>query len=156
GNMLEQTGAEPTDVIGADSAYVMTNILRGVLSPRGTGARAAQMAAHWPLAGKTGTEDNKTDSWFIGFDPDITVGVWIGLDDKRKSLGGDEQGAKAALPIWMDFMQAYIDQRPDNDTPPDFQAPGNIVFLAVDKSTGAATTQEAPRAIHDAVISDTD
>ena len=157
GNLLEQNRAEPTDVIGADSAYVMTNILRGVLSPRGTGARAAQMAAHWPLAGKTGTVDNNTDAWFIGFDPDITVGVWIGLDDKRKSLGGDEQGAKAALPIWMDFMQAYIDQRPDKDTPPDFQPPGNIVFLAVDKSTGAAaTTQEAPGAITDAFIAGTE
>ena len=156
GNLLEQNRGEPTDVIGADSAYVMTNILRGVLSPRGTGARAAQMAAHWPLAGKTGTVDNNTDAWFIGFDPDITVGVWIGLDDKRKSLGGDEQGAKAALPIWMDFMQAYIDQRPDKDTPPNFQPPGNIVFLAVDKSTGAATTQESPGAITDAFIAGTE
>jgi penicillin-binding protein 1A len=156
GNLLEQNRAEPSDVIGADSAYVMTNILRGVLSPRGTGARAAQMASHWPLAGKTGTVDNNTDAWFIGFDPDITVGVWIGLDDKRKSLGGDEQGAKAALPIWMDFMQAYIDRRPDKDTPPDFQAPGNIVFLAVDKSTGAAATQDTPGAITDAFIAGTE
>ena len=156
GNLLEQNRAEPTDVIGADSAFVMTNILRGVLSPRGTGARAAQMASHWPLAGKTGTVDNNTDAWFIGFDPDITVGVWIGLDDKRKSLGGDEQGAKAALPIWMDFMQAYIDQRPDKDTPPDFQPPGNIVFLAVDKSTGAAATQDSPGAITDAFIAGTE
>src|SRR3954454_8324463 len=137
-NLLEENRGEPTDVIRADPAYVMTNMLRGVLSPRGTGARAASLAAQWPLAGKTGTVDNNTDAWFVGFDPDITVGVWIGMDDKRKSLGADEQGAKAALPMWMEFMQAYIDQRPDKDTPPQFQAPGNIVFLAVDKSTGAA------------------
>ncbi|HUR34249.1 MAG TPA: PBP1A family penicillin-binding protein [Vicinamibacterales bacterium] len=156
GNLLEQNRAEPTDVIGADSAYVMTSILRGVLSPRGTGARAAEMARKWPLAGKTGTVDNNTDAWFIGFDPDITVGVWIGLDDKRKSLGGDEQGAKAALPIWMDFMQAYIDRRTDKETPPDFQAPGNIVFLAVDKSTGVATPQDTPGAITDAFIAGTE
>jgi penicillin-binding protein 1A len=156
GNLLEQNRAEPTDVIGADSAYVMTNILRGVLSPRGTAARATQMASHWPLAGKTGTVDNNTDAWFIGFDPDITVGVWIGLDDKRKSLGGDEQGAKAALPIWMDFMQAYIDRRPDKDTPPEFQAPGNIVFLAVDKSTGAPATPDSPGVITDAFIAGTE
>jgi penicillin-binding protein 1A len=156
GNLLEQNRPEPSDVIGADSAFVMTSILRGVLSPRGTGARAADMAAHWPLAGKTGTVDNNTDAWFIGFDPDITVGVWIGLDDKRKSLGGDEQGAKAALPIWMDFMQAYIDSRPDKDNPPSFQAPGNIVFLAVDKSTGAAASQESPGTITDAFIAGTE
>ncbi|MFN7914693.1 MAG: PBP1A family penicillin-binding protein [Vicinamibacterales bacterium] len=156
GNLLEQNRPEPSDVIGADSAFVMTNILRGVLSPRGTGARAAAMAAKWPLAGKTGTVDNNTDAWFIGFDPDITVGVWIGMDDKRKSLGGDEQGAKAALPMWMDFMQGYIDSRPGKDTPPDFQAPANIVFLAVDKSTGAATGTDAPGAITDAFIAGTE
>ena len=156
GNLLEQNRAEPTDVIGADSAFVMTNMLRGVLSPRGTGARAAAMASHWPLAGKTGTVDNNTDAWFVGFDPDITVGVWIGMDDKRKSLGGDEQGAKAALPMWMDFMQAYIDQRPDKETPPQFQAPGNIVFLAVDKSSGAPAAQDTAGAITETFIAGTE
>jgi penicillin-binding protein 1A len=156
GNLLEQNRPEPNDVIGADSAFVMTNILKGVLSPRGTGARATALASRWSLAGKTGTVDNNTDAWFIGFDPDITVGVWIGMDDKRKSLGGDEQGAKAALPIWMEFMQAYIDSRPDKDSPPQFQPPGNIVFLAVDKSTGAATAQETPGAITDAFIAGTE
>jgi len=156
GNLLEQNRPEPNDVVGADSAFVMTNILRGVLSPRGTAARASQMASRWPLAGKTGTVDNNSDAWFIGFDPDITVGVWIGMDDKRKSLGGDEQGAKAALPMWMDFMQAYIDSRPDKDNVPTFQAPGNIVFLAVDKSTGVATTQDVPGAITETFIAGTE
>ncbi|MGE0448672.1 MAG: penicillin-binding protein 1A [Vicinamibacterales bacterium] len=136
GNLLEENRAEPTDVIGADSAFVVTSMLRGVLSPRGTGARATSLANKWPLAGKTGTVDNNSDAWFIGFDPDITVGVWIGNDDKRKSLGPDEQGAKAALPIWMEFMEGYIDQRPDKDTPPRFQAPANIVFQPVDNTTG--------------------
>jgi penicillin-binding protein 1A len=156
GNLLEQNRPEPRDVIGADSAFVMTNILRGVLSPRGTGAAATEMASHWPLAGKTGTVDNNTDAWFVGFDPDITVGVWLGLDDKRKTLGADEQGAKAALPIWMDFMKAYIDGRPDKDTPPEFQAPGNIVFLAVDKATGAASTDQTPGAIRETFIAGTE
>lgn len=156
GNLLEQNRAEATEVIGADSAFVMTNILRGVLSPRGTGARATEMASKWPLAGKTGTVDNNTDAWFIGFDPDITVGVWIGMDDKRKSLGGDEQGAKAALPIWMDFMQGYIEGRTDKDTPPQFQAPGNIVFVAVDKSTGAAASAETTSAITETFIAGTE
>ena len=137
GNLLEENRAEPSDVIRADTAYVMTNMLRGVLSPRGTGARATSMAAEWPLAGKTGTVDENTDAWFIGFDPDITVGVWIGFDDKRKSLGTAEQGAFAALPMWMEFMRGYIDGRPDKDDPPDFDVPGNIVFLPVDKSNGA-------------------
>ncbi len=157
GNLLEQNRPEPSDVIGADSAFVMTSILRGVLTPRGTGARASKMASEWPMAGKTGTVDNNSDAWFIGFDPDNTVGVWIGMDDKRKSLGGDEQGAKAALPMWMDFMQGYIAARTaEQATPPQFQAPGNIVFLAVDKSTGAATTHESPAAITETFIAGTE
>ena len=143
-------------MIGADSAFVMTSILRGVLTPRGTGARASKMASEWPMAGKTGTVDNNTDAWFIGFDPDITVGVWIGMDDKRKSLGGDEQGAKAALPMWMDFMQGYIASRGEQPAPPQFQAPGNIVFLAVDKSTGAATTQDSSSTITETFIAGTE
>ncbi len=153
GNLLEENRADPSDVIRADTAFVMTNLLRGVLV-RGTAIRAASMASQWPLAGKTGTVDDNTDAWFIGFDPDITVGVWVGNDEK-KSLGGQEQGALAALPIWMEFMKAYIDSRPDKDDPPQFQAPGNIVFLSVEKGNGAVLPSDTPGAIHEAFISGT-
>jgi penicillin-binding protein 1A len=153
GNLLEDNRAEPNDVIRADTAFVMTNLLRGVLL-RGTGASAAGLAGQWPLAGKTGTVDDNTDAWFIGFDPDITVGVWVGLDEK-KSIGSQEQGALAALPIWVEFMKAYIDRRPDKDDPPRFEAPGNIVFLAVDKLNGAVLPAETPGSIHEAFISGT-
>jgi penicillin-binding protein 1A len=155
GNLLEENRSEPSDVIHADTAYVMTHLLRGVMTLRGTGARAAAMASSWPLAGKTGTVDDNTDAWFIGFDPDITVGVWIGNDDKRKSLGTAEQGSLAALPMWMEFMQGYIDGRDDKDDPPDFQAPGNIVFLPVDQKTGAVIPPPSIGAINEAFISGT-
>src|SRR5262245_42076117 len=85
GNLLEENRGEPTDVVRADTAFVMTNLLRGVLSPRGTGARATSLAMQWPLAGKTGTVDENTDAWFIGFDPDIAVGVWLGFEIGRAS-----------------------------------------------------------------------
>ena len=153
GNLLEENRGEPSDVIRADTAFVMTNLLKGVLV-RGTAIRAASMASHWPLAGKTGTVDDNTDAWFVGFDPDITVGVWVGLDEK-KSLGSQEQGALAALPIWMEFMKAYIDRRPDKDDPPEFAAPGNIVFLAVDQTNGSVLPAETPGAIREAFISGT-
>lgn len=155
GNLLEENRGEPTDVIRADTAYVMTNMLRGVLSVRGTGARATSLAATWPLAGKTGTVDDNTDAWFVGFDPDITVGVWVGFDDKRKSLGTVEQGSYVALPIWIDFMKQYIDGRPDKDDPPEFEAPGNIIFLNVDQSNGAPLGPDTAGAIHEAFISGT-
>ena len=112
----------------------MTNLLRGVVQ-RGTGAAAASL--NWPLAGKTGTVDDYTDTWFIGFDPNITVGVWVGYDEKRP-IGGSsngETGATAALPIWMDFMRTYIDARNDRKNPPTFDTPGNIAFVTLE--TGA-------------------
>ena len=114
GNLLEDDRAEPVDVVRADTAYVMTSLMRGVIQ-RGTAAAAGSI--DWPLAGKTGTVDDNTDAWFVGFDPDLTVGVWVGYDEK-KSLGSLEQGSYAALPIWMDVMKGYIDSRPDKDTPP--------------------------------------
>jgi penicillin-binding protein 1A len=151
GNLLEENRAEAMDVIRADTAFVMTNLLRGVVQ-HGTGQAA--LSLKWPLGGKTGTVDDNTDAWFIGFDPDITVGVWVGLDEK-KSLGGTETGAKAALPIWMDFMRAYIESRPDKDSPPEFEAPGNIVFLAVDRASGAVIDAESAGAISEAFIAGT-
>ncbi len=151
GNLLEENRSEPVDVIRADTAFVMTNILRGVVQ-RGTAASAASL--DWPLAGKTGTVDDNTDAWFIGFDPDMTVGVWTGLDEK-KSIGSNQTGAVAALPIWIDFMKAYIDGRPDKENPPKFEPPGNIVFLAVDRASGVVTGGDSEGAISEAFISGT-
>ncbi len=131
GNILEQNRPQAHEAIRADTAFVMTNLLRGVIQ-RGTGGAAA--ALDWPLAGKTGTVDDYTDTWFIGFDPNITVGVWVGYDEK-KPIGGSSQGetgATAALPIWMDFMRAYIDAHGDRKNPPAFDAPGNIAFVTLD------------------------
>jgi penicillin-binding protein 1A len=134
GNVLEENRPEPHEAIRADTAFVMTNLLRGVVQ-RGTAASAAGL--DWPLAGKTGTMDEYTDAWFIGFDPNITVGVWVGYDEK-KSLGQNETGAQAALPIWIDFMKAFIDVRADRQNPPQFEAPGNIVFMTLDSGINEA------------------
>jgi penicillin-binding protein 1A len=131
GNILEQHRPQAREAIRADTAFVMTNLLRGVVQ-HGTGVAAS--ALDWPLAGKTGTVDDYTDAWFIGFDPDITVGVWVGYDEK-KPIGGSsngETGASAALPIWREFMQVYIDTHGDREHPPVFEAPGNIAFVALD------------------------
>ena len=134
GNLLEENRPEPHEAIRADTAFVMTNLLRGVVQ-RGT-AQAAK-ALDWPLGGKTGTMDEYTDAWFVGFDPNITVGVWVGYDEK-KPLGYGETGAAAALPIWIDFMRAYIDTRADRKNPPQFEAPGNIVFVTLDSGVNEA------------------
>jgi penicillin-binding protein 1A len=147
GNVLEENRPEPKEAIRADTAFIMTNLLRGVVQ-RGTGARAASL--NWPLGGKTGTTDDYTDAWFIGFDPDITVGVWIGMDLK-KPIGPSMSGSEAALPIWIDIMRAWIGGRTD---PPVFEPPGNIVFVPVDRASGSAAS-DGPGAISEAFISGT-
>ncbi len=132
GEVLEENAPVSEDAIPADTAYIMTSLMQGVVQ-RGTGIRASRLG--WPLGGKTGTMDEYTDAWFVGFDPDVTVGVWVGYDEKV-TLGYDEQGARVALPIWIDFMRAHIDGRepdPENDR---FVPPGNIVFTSVDPDTG--------------------
>jgi penicillin-binding protein 1A len=134
GNVLDEHRPEPHEALRADTAFVMTNLLRGVVQ-HGTANAAA--ALDWPLAGKTGTMDEYTDAWFIGFDPDITVGVWVGYDEK-KPLGSGETGAAAALPIWMDFMKVYIQRHGDHQNPPKFEAPGNIVFVTLDSGNTEA------------------
>jgi penicillin-binding protein 1A len=148
GNVLEENRPEPKDAIRADTAFVMTNLLRGVVQ-RGTAAKAASL--NWPIGGKTGTTDDYTDAWFVGFDPDITIGVWVGLDQK-KPIGYNQTGSEAALPIWIDIMKAWIGDRKD---PPRFEPPGNIVFVSVDKGTGTATFEGMPGAITEAFIAGT-
>ena len=110
GNLLEENRAEPSDVIRADTAFVMTNLLRGVLAARHRRARGRRWRSQWPLAGKTGTVDDNTDAWFIGFDPDITVGVWVGFDEK-KSLGSRGAGrARGAADL--DGVHEGLHRRP--------------------------------------------
>jgi penicillin-binding protein 1A len=127
GNTLEERRPEPREAVRADTAFIITSLLQGVVQ-RGTGTAA--LALDWPLGGKTGTMDEYTDAWFVGFDPNITVGVWVGHDEK-KPLGKGETGAAAALPIWMDFMRGYIDTHADRSDPPVFEAPGSIVFATL-------------------------
>ncbi len=104
GRVLEEDYPEVKDVISARTARVMTSMLREVVL-HGTGIAAAKLP--FPVAGKTGTTNDFTDAWFVGFSPSMTCGVWIGFDEKR-SLGAKETGARAALPIWMNFMNAAM------------------------------------------------
>lgn len=150
GVTLEEHTPVARDAIRADTAYVMTSLLRGVVQ-RGTAASAASL--NWPLAGKTGTVNDYTDAWFMGFDPDITLGVWLGYDEK-KPIGNGETGTTAALPIWIDIMRAWLDGR-DREHPPEFEAPGNIVFVPVDRATGQPVDAGTPQAITEAFITGT-
>jgi penicillin-binding protein 1A len=132
GNILEEARPRARDAIRADTAYLMTSLLRGVVE-RGTAVRARKLKR--PIAGKTGTTDDFTDGWFIGFEPSLAAGVWVGFDEKKKSLGRGQDGARTALPIWMEFWAQAAQDRPIEDYP----IPGNIVFVPVDELGRVAT-----------------
>jgi penicillin-binding protein 1A len=126
GNVVEQATPRATDALRADTAFILTSLLRGV-AERGTAARARRLKR--PIAGKTGTTNDFTDAWFVGYEPSLAAGVWVGFDEKKDSLGRGETGADAALPIWMDFWAAVTADRPVEEYP----IPGNVVFVPVDE-----------------------
>ncbi len=111
GQPLPQTTPEVREVISLDIARKMMVLLQAV-TQHGTGAATASL--HHEFGGKTGTTNNYTDAWFIGFSPSVTCGTWIGFDN-RQTLGEKETGAKAALPMWMDFMKVAVADKPNEE-----------------------------------------
>jgi penicillin-binding protein 1A len=114
GAVLEQVRPAIRDVIAPDVARTMVAMLEDVINI-GTGQQAKALMR--PAGGKTGTTNNFTDAWFMGFTPQLTAGVWVGFDDKAISLGKGETGARAALPIWLEFMQGALQGLPVEDFP---------------------------------------
>lgn len=123
GNLIEQHQVKKEDVISPKTAYVMTDILEGVVQ-HGTGMAAR--ALDRPCAGKTGTTNDFNDAWFIGYTPSVLTGVWVGYDD-HSSLGKGEEGARAACPIWVDFMKQYLQDKPVET----FTIPEGVVFAKI-------------------------
>lgn len=110
------------------TAYQMTSILEGVID-RGTGRSASQL--NYSLAGKTGTTDDSFDAWFMGFSPNLVVGVYVGFDNPA-SLGKHETGASAALPIWIDFMRDALKNEPNVP----FRRPDGVSLVKIDSESG--------------------
>jgi penicillin-binding protein 1A len=122
GHVLEEDYPEVKDVISTRTARIMTQFLREVVL-HGTAFSASKL--NHPFGGKTGTTNDFTDAWFVGFSPSTTCGVWVGFDEK-KTLGKKETGAQAALPIWLDFMKVAIagkDKEQFPTPPPDTDNP---------------------------------
>src|SRR3984957_346639 len=109
GMPMDTPAAAVNEVVSVDTARTMMELLKAVVTG-GTGVTASQL--HHPLGGKTGTTNNFTDAWFLGFSPSVTCGTWIGFDD-RQSLGDKETGARAALPLWIDFRRAALANKPN-------------------------------------------
>jgi penicillin-binding protein 1A len=137
GALLEQAHPAVHDVVQPDVARTMTAMLEDVVQ-FGTGMPARALGR--PAGGKTGTTNDFTDAWFIGFTPQLTAGVWVGYDDKAVSLGKPETGAIAALPIWLEFMQAALASKPIET----FQNVVPLEQLALTKTVHVDTPDSAP------------
>ncbi len=141
---------DPEQLISPETAYLITSILRGVISDEGgTAARARSL--NRPAAGKTGTTNGFFDTWFIGFTPQIATGVWVGYD-QEKTLGAGEAGAKTALPIWLEFMKSAHKSLPVLD----FPKPENIVFANIDNQTGKLASSTSTKIVHQAFLRGTE
>jgi len=144
GALLEEAHPEVHDVVSPEVARTMTAMLEEVIQ-FGTGIAAKPLGR--PAAGKTGTTQDYTDAWFVGFTPQVTSGVWVGFDDKQISLGKKETGARAALPIWLEFMQKAMSGLPEIDfanvTPLEQEARDHRVNV---DTPDTAPTEDEPRA----------
>jgi penicillin-binding protein 1A len=141
GNILEENKLESEEVVSPQTAYLLTYLMQGVVE-RGTAMAAGFLLNDKPLAGKTGTTDKYTDAWFIGFSPSLCAGVWVGYDDNR-TLGSNEAGAVAALPVWTGFFKSLIGDEKKQAADSgrgvpleEFEVPPNIVFKPIDRKTG--------------------
>ena len=139
GRTLEENYPEVKDVISSRTARLMTSMLEGVVQ-HGTAVAATKLKM--PLAGKTGTTNDFTDAWFVGFSPSVTAGVWIGYDEK-KTLGAKETGARAALPVWMQFMSAALAGKDPGQFHPPPDLPPQSTAQNVDTSDLAPAGDES-------------
>ncbi len=139
GTVLFQSAPDREAVMSSKHAAIITDMLKGVIL-EGTGRKAKIITKE--VAGKTGTTDHYKDALFIGFSRDIVTGVWVGRDDST-SLGKGETGAKAALPIWIDYMQAALDKKPYQF----FDIPDGLKVIYMDPVTGKGLPGSHPKAI---------
>ncbi|MEP7184614.1 MAG: penicillin-binding protein 1A [Rhodanobacter sp.] len=124
-------------VLDPRNDYLMTSLMKDVIL-RGTGS-AARKLDRADLAGKTGTTNDHRDGWFVGFNGDLSTAVWVGFDD-YSSLGRGEFGAKAALPIWMDYMGSALKDLPLNSLP----MPPGISTVLINRQSGLPTSSDDP------------
>ena len=140
GTILEQNPPQREEVLSAQTAYIMTSMLQSVIDEGTAGSARWRYGVKWPAGGKTGTTDFAVDTWFIGFTPYITCGVWIGFDDKT-STGDTRSGSTNALPVWAEFVNGYHADKAWKD----FEPPPGIVFTTVCLESGELATEHCTK-----------
>lgn len=142
-----EPGEPARDVMSPGEAYVMTSMLRSVVT-EGTGAPAQRLGR--AVVGKTGTSNEARDAWFVGYSPSVVAGVWVGFDDQR-SLGRRETGTRTALPIWIDVMET-ADQTPKET---DFAMPSGVIVARIDPASGLLAYEGQEDAFDEVFLSGT-
>jgi 1A family penicillin-binding protein len=150
GKVVERNDPKKTEVLNAQTAYIVTDMLESVVE-YGTAASVKWRGLDKTVAGKTGTTDEYTDAWFIGYSPDLVAGAWVGFDDKI-TMGEGQEGARIALPIWVEFMKKALEAYPDRP----FARPHGIVVREVCEDTGLLATANCPNAIAEVFVSGTE
>jgi len=138
GKLLEEHVPEGQEALAPETAYVLTHMLRGVVE-RGTGQGAKVLGR--PVAAKTGTTNDYSNAWFVGYTTRVATGVWVGYD-RPKSLGRDETGSRVALPIWVAYMGRILRDDPKEEFPP----PEGVVSLLVDEDSSGECVRPVPMA----------
>ncbi len=147
GDPLWHTTPERRQAVSPQAAYLATSLLKGVVS-RGTAAKAPLLGLRAAVAGKTGTTDGYRDAWFIGYTPEIVIGLWIGFDDEQPVRLA---GAQAALPIWVDVARQVIPAESK-----EFSVPQGIVRRDIDPQTGQLATSKCPERVAEVFIEGTE
>ena len=142
-----EPGEPARDVMTPSEAYVMTSMLRSVVT-EGTGAPAQRLER--AVVGKTGTSNEARDAWFVGYSPSVVAGVWVGFDDQR-SLGKRETGTRTALPIWIDVMTA-VDRTPKET---EFAMPSGVIRARIDPASGLLAYEGQEDAFEEVFLSGT-
>jgi penicillin-binding protein 1A len=147
GHVFEENQTKSEQVIDPRIAFMASYVMQDVVES-GTGRRVKSIGR--PVAGKTGTTDDMRDAWFIGFSPSLITGVWVGFDQER-SLGKQEQGGRAAAPVWLYFMEKALKGKPVDV----FPVPDGIVFMKVDPHSGIPATRSTVGAIFECFLEGT-
>jgi len=144
GNVLEENIPHGKEVLRKATAYIMTDMLRDVIRGKGGTGGSARWKYNFyrPAAGKTGTTNDYTDAWFVGFTPQIAAGVWVGFDNPAQTLGHGMTGSATALPIWAPFMKAAHDtlHLPEED----FPMPDDVVRVEICRDSKKLANPECP------------
>ncbi len=128
GEIIYRSAPRETQVLSPGVAYLITSLLQSVVQ-HGTATKVKVLGR--PVAGKTGTTNNFVDAWFMGYTPDVVTGVWVGKD-RDEPLGQNETGSRAAIPIWLDYMEKAMEGKPVMN----FPVPDDIIHVKIDPETG--------------------